>query len=104
MAIEVTGKFKPKSGKTFPIIDAVDVEMPDGTRLSSLKGGVASVNGVTPDKNGNALVEAKHITYKDGKLPDYMPVAVTQEEYDKMVADGTINERTPYLIVEGESK
>jgi hypothetical protein len=49
MAIEITGKFKPKSGKTFSIIDAVDVEMPDGSRLSDFKGGVTSVNGQTGD-------------------------------------------------------
>lgn len=41
MAIEITGKFKPKSGNTFSIIDAVDVEMPDGTRLSDFKGGAS---------------------------------------------------------------
>ena len=50
------------------------------------------------------VVDAKHVAYKEGRLPDYMPVALTQEEYDKMVADGTINERTPYLIVEGDKK
>ena len=69
MAIEITGKFKPKSGKTFSIIDAVDVEMPDG-----------------------------------GRLPDYMPVAITQEDYDKLVANGTVNNKTPYLIIEGDAK
>lgn len=58
MAIEVTGKFKPKSGKTFSIVDAVDVEMPDGSRLSDFKGGVTSVNGQTGDVK---------ITVTDGK-------------------------------------
>lgn len=33
MAIGVTGKFKPKSNN-FAIVDAQDVEMPDGKRLS----------------------------------------------------------------------
>ena len=69
MAIEITGKFKPKNGKTFAIVDAADVEMPNG-----------------------------------GRLPDYMPVAITQADYDKLVADGTVNEKTPYLIVEGGEK
>ena len=31
MAIGITGKFKPDGN--FPLVDAVDVEMPDGTRL-----------------------------------------------------------------------
>ena len=32
MAIGITGKFKPKGD--FPLMDAEDIEMPDGTRLS----------------------------------------------------------------------
>lgn len=31
MAIGITGKFKPKGN--FPLMDAADIEMPDGTRL-----------------------------------------------------------------------
>jgi hypothetical protein len=34
MAIEVIGKIKPKNNGTFPLMDAEDVLMPDGTRLS----------------------------------------------------------------------
>lgn len=69
MAIELIGKIKPKNNGTFAMVDAADVEMPDG-----------------------------------GRLPDYMPVAITQADYDKLVADGTVNEKTPYLIVEGDEK
>ena len=32
MAISITGKFKPQGN--FSLVDAADVEMPDGTRLS----------------------------------------------------------------------
>lgn len=34
MAIELIDKIKPKNGGSFSIVDAVDVEMPDGTKLS----------------------------------------------------------------------
>lgn len=34
MAINITGKFKPQGN--FALVDAVDVEMPDGTRLGDL--------------------------------------------------------------------
>ena len=34
MAIELIAKVKPKNGSSFALVDAVDVEMPDGTRLS----------------------------------------------------------------------
>ena len=49
MAIELISKIKPKNNGTFPLMDAADVEMPDGTRLSDFKGGVTSVNGQTGD-------------------------------------------------------
>lgn len=38
MAIELISKIKPKNNGTFPMVDAEDVEMPDGTRLSDFKG------------------------------------------------------------------
>lgn len=49
MAIELISKIKPKNNGDFPMVDAEDVEMPDGTRLSEFKGGVTSVNGQTGD-------------------------------------------------------
>lgn len=36
MAIELIDKIKPKNNGTFAMVDAADVEMPDGTRLSDL--------------------------------------------------------------------
>lgn len=39
MAIDLIDKIKPKNNGSFPLVDAVDVEMPDGTRLSEWKGG-----------------------------------------------------------------
>lgn len=34
-------------------------------------------------------------------VADRTPVSVTQDEYDALEAAGKINEKTPYLIVEG---
>ena len=34
MAIELIDKIKPKNSGSFPMVDACDVEMPNGTRLS----------------------------------------------------------------------
>lgn len=36
MAVEVIDTIKPKNGGDFPIVEAEDVRMPDGTRLSDL--------------------------------------------------------------------
>lgn len=55
MAIEITGKFKPKNGKTFAIVDAADVEMPDGSRLSDFKGGVSPTVTVTAITGGHRV-------------------------------------------------
>ena len=46
------------------------------------------------------LVNAKYIAYKDGRLPDFLPVPMTQAEYDAAKEAGELNENTPYLIVE----
>ena len=48
---------------------------------------------------GYALMDAEDIDFKDGRLTDYMPVPLTQAEYNAMEAAGTLNPRTPYLIV-----
>jgi hypothetical protein len=54
MAVEITGKFKPKNNGSFSLIDAEDVEMPDGTRLSEFSGSAGQA-GLTPyiGANGN---------------------------------------------------
>lgn len=39
MPIELIDKIKPKNGGEFPLVDAADVLMPDGTRLSTFEGG-----------------------------------------------------------------
>lgn len=36
MAIELISKIKPKNGGNFPMVDAEDVLMPNGKRLSDL--------------------------------------------------------------------
>ena len=39
MAVEVIGTIKPKNGKDFPVVEAADVAMPNGKRLSEFEGG-----------------------------------------------------------------
>lgn len=55
MAIELIAKIKPKNNGSFAMVDAEDVETPDG-----------------------------------GRLLDYLPVILTQSEYDTLVDGGTI--------------
>lgn len=60
--------------------------------------------GTLKPKNGGdfPVAAAEHISYKDGRLAEYMPVALTQADYDALVEAGKINEKTPYLIVESD--
>ena len=71
MAVELISKIKPKNNGTFPLVDAADVEMPDGTRLSDFKGGVTSVNGQT----GDVTITATN--GKDGVSPSISISAIT---------------------------
>lgn len=57
---------------------------------------------IKPKNGGNfAMVDAEDIAYKDGRLPDYMPVWLTQEEYDAL---DEISPTTPYFIYEQETE
>lgn len=64
-------------------MDAADVEMPDGTRLSDFKGGVTSVNGQTGDVtisaiNGKDGQDGKDgADGKDGVSPSVTITAIT---------------------------
>lgn len=57
------------------------------------------------DANGdikllNPIIDAENVAYNGGRLPDFMPVFLTQDAYDQLVADNLINDTTPYLIYE----
>lgn len=55
MPIPITDKFKPKGVGGYPLMDAEDVLMPDGKRLSEFESGKPGKDGVTPHigANGN---------------------------------------------------
>lgn len=53
MSIYLIDKIKPKNNGNFPMVDAADVEMPDGTRLSEFKGGAS----ITVDSELSATSE-----------------------------------------------
>ena len=56
-------------------------------------------------KNGQAftLVDAEDVEFKGGRLSEYIPVALTQEEYNALAEAGQINAKTPYMIVRDET-
>lgn len=61
------------------------------------------ISEIKPKNGGDfPMVNANYIAYKDGRLPEYMPVFLTQAEYDALAAAGEINPNTPYHIREEE--
>lgn len=56
MAIELIDKIKPKNNGSFPMVDAEDILMPSGKRLSEEDlGGDCLLPEVTEDDNGKFL-------------------------------------------------
>lgn len=92
MSIGITDKFKPKNNGTFPIIDAVDVEMPDGTRLSD------SINKPNPYLQAEGALQLQPETYyvfgivntlsvtlveaDDGRVHEYCFEFIPTEDFD----------------------
>ena len=63
------------------------------------------IDKIKPKNDGDfAMVDAEDFAYQDGRLSDYMPVCMTQEEYNALVAAGKASETTPYLISGGTSE
>lgn len=56
---------------------------------------------IKPKNNGNfPMVDAEDVAYKEGRIADYMPICLSRAEYEALVAEGNINNTTPYLIRE----
>lgn len=64
MSVEVIDKIKPKNNADFPLVDAADIEMPDGTRLSDHD---FLESSELPDAVNVALTHAKESGAFDGK-------------------------------------
>lgn len=109
MAISLIDKIKPKNGGTFPLVDAEDVLMPDGKRLSENSTNGSQLPTVTENDNGsfaqvvNGAWAAVNATQQVAAVVDYriasLFVPVTQDEYDALVAAGTMDTTKYYLIV-----
>lgn len=89
-AADASGAFAPaedyagifvdtKLGKTYVV---------NGTKMKDVYAGA----------EGEMALTSENISHEGDKLSDRMPVCLTQAEYDAMVAAGTYNEDTPYLI------
>lgn len=61
------------------------------------------IDKIKPKGDGDfAMADADDIAYKGGRLPDFMPEALTQAQYDALVAAGEVIENKPYMIIKEE--
>jgi hypothetical protein len=108
--IPLIDKIKPKNGGKFPLVDAEDVLMPDGSRLSDTemgkpgsdgkdgKDGQNGQDGYTPIRGVDYFNE-EDIAVIKGYI-DGLFVPLTQEEYDALAA---VDPNKYYMIV-GDSQ
>ena len=62
------------------------------------------IGTIVPKNNGDfSVVDTPHIGHNGGRLVDFIPVCLTQEEYNALVDAGAMNPKTPYMIVAGDS-
>lgn len=71
MSVELIDKIKPKNNGNFPLVDAADVEMPDGTRLSEHD---FLESSELPEAVNVALTQAKESGKFDGKNGETGPI------------------------------
>lgn len=63
------------------------------------------ISDIVPKDDGDfPVVKAQHVGFKDGRLPDYMPVFLTQSEYYALRDAGQLNMNTPYMIIAGDDE
>lgn len=85
MPIEIIDKIKPKNNGSFPLMDAADVQMPNGERLTEAlaekpKPVAIDLSSIGPDSENNGMIIE---TYENGTTKE------TKLTYD---ADGNITE------------
>ena len=102
MAIGITGKFKPDGD--FPLMDAVDVEMSNGTSVeAAFAQAVQLLNEVVIPKLLPVVFEGdnnKILQVVEGKwVAAEVFIPISQADYDALVAAGTVDESKYYMIV-----
>ena len=120
MAIYIIGKLKQKNDGKFALLDAADIEMPDGSRLSD-KVFVEKTSELENDSGyltetdvGEVMtVISQVLDSKVGKtelngevknVVNAMLVPITQAEYDALEANGTVDMTKYYFIKKEEEE
>lgn len=52
---------------------------------------------------GFALVDAEDIEYKGGRLPDFLPELISQEDYNALEQAGDVVMTKPYFVPKGSA-
>lgn len=94
MAIELIGKIKPKNNGNFAMVDAEDVEMPNGERLSEISLGALPMEESTaaqlkPDVyrvfGVVSSINVELVEVNDGKVHEYCFEFIPAEDFSGLV-------------------
>lgn len=95
-SIELISGIKPKNNGDFPLVDAKDVQMPDGSRLSNLTTNYPLADGVTelqPDKYyvfGEVdSLNVSLVEVNDGKVHEYCFEFTASENFTEFTVTPT---------------
>ena len=110
MPVEVIGTLKPKNGQSFPIAEAADIEMPDGSRLSDFSAGAYPVlDGVAvlePDKYYVfGTVTKLSLTLNelaDGKAHEYCFEFIPADGFEGLTISPEVSWATPCVFTTGD--
>ena len=73
--------------------------------MAENKFSIELISGLTQKGTGQfPLVRAKDVDLDGRPITEYLAVALTQEEYDELLADGKVVTTTQYYIYEEESE
>lgn len=110
MAIEVIDTIKPKNNGSFPIVDASDVNMPDGTRLDEFGGGYMISDGseiLQPNKY-YIFGEVSNLSLTladtdDGRAHEYCFEFIPKEDFTELTISPEPKWATDPNIVSGKT-
>ena len=109
MAIEVIDTIKPKNGGKFPLVEAADVEMPDGSRLSEISTCYPIAEGSATIKPDTYYVfgevSALSLTLaevNDGKVHEYCFEFIPLPGFSELNVSPEVKWATPFTFTAGD--
>ena len=109
MPVELIDTIKPKNGGTFPLVEAEDVKMPDGSRLSEISTCYPIAEGAATIKPDTYYVfgevSALNLTLEeasDGKVHEYCFEFIPTAAFSELNVSPEVKWATPCTTTTGD--